>query len=81
MLTEEELMSDNVRRNLLMLDCCEICGTVTEKWDVCKMHNISVLVCHRCQRKLRKVLRSMETFEHSPITHHRHNSKSAATPD
>ena len=42
-----------------MLDCCEICATVTEQWDICRMHSVSVLACRPCQRKLKKVLRPL----------------------
>ena len=56
MIAEELCMSQNVRRHVLLLDCCEICYTVTEEWDICRMHNVSVLACRPCQRKLKNVL-------------------------
>ena len=55
-MTTELRMSQNVRRHVLMVDCCEICYTVTEEWDICRMHNDTVLACRPCQRKLEKVL-------------------------
>ena len=63
MMTAELIMSSNVRRHVLMVDCCEICDTVTEEWDICRMHNIPVLACRPCQRKLNKVLHPI-TLEH-----------------
>ncbi len=55
-MTADLSMSQNVRRHVLMLDCCEICWTVTEEWDICRMHNVPVLACLPCQRKLNNVL-------------------------
>ena len=48
--------SQNVRSHVLMVDCCEICYTVTEEWDICRMHKIPVLACRPCQQKLKRVL-------------------------
>ena len=56
MMTAELRMSQNVRSHVLMVDCCEICYTVTEEWDICRMHKIPVLACRPCQQKLKRVL-------------------------
>jgi hypothetical protein len=50
------MMSRNVRKHVFMLDCCEICYTVTEQWDICQMRNLPVLVCRPCQHMHQKVL-------------------------
>jgi len=63
MMTAELRMSQNVRSHVLMVDCCEICYTVTEEWDICRMHKIPVLACRPCQQKLKRVLHPI-TLEH-----------------
>ena len=53
----ETLMARNIRSHVMMLDCCEICGLVTEQWDICAMRRQAVLICRNCQKKFAKVLR------------------------
>ena len=53
----ETLMARNIRSHVMMLDCCEICGLVTEQWDIYALRNHAVLLCRNCQNKFSAVLR------------------------
>ena len=55
----ETLMARNIRSHVMMLDCCEICGLVTEQWDLCAMRSQAVLICRNCRKKFTKVLRPL----------------------
>ena len=53
----------NTRRRILMMDCCEICGLVTEKWEICQIHKVPVLACAICQIKFSTVLHPVRLDE------------------
>ena len=55
----ETLMARNIRSHVMMLDCCEICGLVTEQWDIYALRNHAVLLCRGCQNKFAMVLRPL----------------------